>query len=490
MSTDIAESLPKRKFSPAPMVKKGAKSAPPAAKGGSGKGASEEGSEKKIRQAVYDIRYRARREDIDLKAAFSQYMSNSSLSQAERTAVREKLFGKTGGVSEMFANDADELAVEGVANALYKVFVEKEQKEMELAYIQQLDEDEANKKYKVRVTDKNGRSYVRFADRAKITELRQNPNIESVEMTEYGEPYEGERKRGEKTAKAKGGGLDPVGKEDKDVNNDGKVNKTDKYLMKRRKAIGNAIRTRAEAYLADGTISTEPKAGTKKITGKNEDGTPVNNYESGAVTVNPDDGSKPVRKVGVYAHLELKGGSLSEAQKRMIEMYDDKKKKDEKKKGMEAMDGMTKTSIKDMKTKPDGCEPEEEEKPDLRSKYAMINLIKNKLRAAGQRDPMVMMKDPVMGEEVVNEDEKKKIETMIKTKKMNGKDLTPEQLQGLDAGLTQGGNPSVLNPPKKKKEIKPSGEKKKDNAPDYNPYPKAKEGLKQATPENMAPGKP
>ena len=39
-------------------------------------------------------------------------------------------------------------------------------------------------------------------------------------------------------------------------------------------------------------------------------------------------------------------------------------------------------------------------------------------------------------------------------------------------------------------EIKPSGEKKKDNAPDYNPYPKAKEGLKQATPENMAPGKP
>ena len=28
----------------------------------------------------------------------------------------------------------------------------------------------------------------------------------------------------------------------------------------------------------------------------------------------------------------------------------------------------------------------------------MINLIKNKLRAAGQRDPMVMMKDPVMGE--------------------------------------------------------------------------------------------
>jgi len=32
-------------------------------------------------------------------------------------------------------------------------------------------------------------------------------------------------------------GLDPVGKEDDDINNDGKVDKTDKYLANRRKAI-------------------------------------------------------------------------------------------------------------------------------------------------------------------------------------------------------------------------------------------------------------
>ena len=37
-------------------------------------------------------------------------MSNSSLGQAERTAVREKLFGKAGGVSEKYINSADELA--------------------------------------------------------------------------------------------------------------------------------------------------------------------------------------------------------------------------------------------------------------------------------------------------------------------------------------------------------------------------------------------
>ena len=448
MSTDIAESLPKRKFAPAAMAKPKGKAEAPAAKGGGGKGASEEGSEKKIRQAVYDIRYRARREDIDLKAAFAQYMSNSSLGQAERTAVREKLFGKTGGMSEKYINSADELAVDGVANALYKVFVEKNdaEKELELAYLQQLDE-EPGQKYKVRVTDKNGKSYVRFADRAKITELRGNPNIESVEMTDHGEPYEGERKKGSMTAKAKGGGLDPVGKEDADVNNDGKVNKTDKYLMKRRKAIGKAIRTQAEAYLADGTISTEPR-------GKKEDEVSekkkVDNYKSGAVTMSPDPQKEEEKKTKSmqYAHLQLKGSTLSEAQKRMIEMYDEKKKKEEKKDKVSDM--MTKTSVKKEDEK-------EEEKPDMRSKYAMINIIKNKLRAAGQRDPMVMAVDAC--EEVVNEDEKKKIETMIKTKKMNGKDLTPEQLQGLDAGLTQGGNPSVLN----KKKVN-----KKDDTPSTN----------------------
>jgi hypothetical protein len=40
---------------------------------------------------------------------------------------------------------------------------------------------------------------------------------------------------------AKKAALDPVGKEDSDVNNDGNVDGTDKYLLNRRKAIGKAI---------------------------------------------------------------------------------------------------------------------------------------------------------------------------------------------------------------------------------------------------------
>ena len=46
---------------------------------------------------MYDIRYRARREGIDLRAAYAQYMQNSNLSAPEQAAVRAKLFGKDGG---------------------------------------------------------------------------------------------------------------------------------------------------------------------------------------------------------------------------------------------------------------------------------------------------------------------------------------------------------------------------------------------------------
>ena len=403
MSTDIAESLPKRKFAPAAMAKSDKKAEAPAAKGGGkpeskggGKGASEEGSEKRIRQAVYDIRYRARREDIDLKAAFSQYMSNSSLSQAERTAVRAKLFGKEGGVSEKFIVGADDWASDNVANALYQVFVERDKsEEMKLAYLQQLDEDEANKKYKVRVTDKNGRAYVRFADRTKITELRGNPNIESVEMTDHGDPYEGERKKGKMTAKVKAGKLDAVGKEDKDIDNDGDHDKTDKYLLKRRKAIGKSIRKRAdqkikEAFLADGTVSTEPK-NPNKITGKG-----VDNYATGAIKINPPDGESETKtKHGVYSHFELNGSTLSESQKKLYEMM---KKKEEDDKG-KLTDMATKDSVKKDDEK-------KEEKPDNRGMYAKIAMIKNKLRAMGQKDPMVMAVDACEQTTVTNDGSK------------------------------------------------------------------------------------
>ena len=66
MSTDIAESLPKRKFAPAPMIAKGAKGKGPAPKGGGKKEAP------KVNLVVVKRRVRLKR---DLRREFvRQYM--------------------------------------------------------------------------------------------------------------------------------------------------------------------------------------------------------------------------------------------------------------------------------------------------------------------------------------------------------------------------------------------------------------------------------
>ena len=58
-------------------------------------------------------------------------------------------------------------------------------------------------------------------------------------------------------AKTKKEALDPVGKEDGDVNNDGKKDSTDSYLMKRRKAIGKAMGKRLKESRALSEVMTD-----------------------------------------------------------------------------------------------------------------------------------------------------------------------------------------------------------------------------------------
>ena len=373
MRKNIVEDLPARKHAPAAAPVKGRKAT----------GSVEEGSEKKIRQAVYDIRYRARREDIDLKAAYAQYMSNSNLSQQERAAVRAKLFGKEGGgVKEQFAIGAEELAGDNISKTLYKVFVEKQEKEIDLEYLKQLEED-AESKYQVRVTDKNGKVYSRNATRSKITQLRQNPNIKSVEMSDHGEPYEGKKAK-------------------KDYDGDGKVESGSKEHAG---AVHNAIQrakggkpdgkdTRKEAlerawkqaFLADGTITTEPKNKTTKVTGEG-----VDNYKSGAVKVAPTDtsGEDPSIKAargGIYASF---------AHQKMLDVIAEKAACASKKK---------KKAYSEATVNTPECEKKPEEEKDMRGTYAKINLVKNKLRSMGQKDPCVMLAD------IDSEDEKKKVD--------------------------------------------------------------------------------
>jgi hypothetical protein len=244
MNNNIFEELPARKSAPAAAAPAGG------AKGKEGKGPNDPkaNAEKRVRQAVYDIRYRARREGVDIKQAFSQYMQNSSLNPQERTAVKAKVFPK-GAVREDFQIEA--LATDTLTSAFTKVFfegVEKELAPIELDYIAELNALE-DRKYKVRVSDKNsGRSYVRYATREKISQLRANPNISSVEMTEYGEPYEGEKNKGEQTAKTKAG-------KGKDYDGDGKV---ESGAKEHAGSVHNAIQ-RKKGGTADGKDTSSVK---------------------------------------------------------------------------------------------------------------------------------------------------------------------------------------------------------------------------------------
>ena len=306
-------------------------------------GGAKEKVEKQARQLAYDTRYKVRQalkaksggkaDPIAVKKAYATQLAKSPASPAVKTRAKQMLMGED-------YVDVNKLIADTTASAMFKVFVEHHKKDADGNVIPHEDEEEITeeeskeKTYKVRVTDKGtGNSYVRNATRAKIAELRNNPNISSVEMTEYGEVTKSEKYKGKQTAQAKGGGgLDPVGKEDGDVNNDGKKDGTDKYLMNRRKAIGKAI-AKKESYswreALSGLIEKKEEE-DNKITGKG-----VNN-------------------------------------KKLIKVFPDEVKED------------VATEVKDKNEKdPNSKAKKKEEEEDPRSMPTKVNLMKNKLRAMG-----------------------------------------------------------------------------------------------------------
>ena len=249
--------------------------------------------EKQARQLAYDVRYKTKQtlsqksggkmDPAQVQKAYMSQLAKSPAPPAVKSRAKQMLMG------EDYKSGINKLVSDNAAAALYKVFVEHHQKDVDGKVIEHEDttpssEDinEEEKKYKVRVTDKkSNNSYVRMASRSKIAELRSNPNISSVEMTEYGSPTKSEKLKGKQTAKAKQG-LDPVGKEDGDINNDGKKDGTDKYLANRRKAIGKAISAKEDYSWRNGFAELIEKKEEKKITGEG-----VNNKK--LIKVFPDD---------------------------------------------------------------------------------------------------------------------------------------------------------------------------------------------------------
>lgn len=400
MKNHISEELPARKHPQSSLSVQ--------SKSNDGKSDREEKTpEARVRQAKYDIRYRARREGIPLRQAYSQYMQNSSMSESEKLEVRNALFSEGGMKAEDF--NIEQLASTSVANALFKVFVEgnsKHYSEDSEEYIEELKahlnkyNNSEYKKYKVRVTDKNGVSYVRYANRQKISELRSNPNIESVEMTEYGTPYEGERSRGERTAAAKSG---------KDYDGDGKVESGAKEY---RGVVHNAIQ-RKKGGTPDGkdTSSVKEEFIGEVVKGKkNPTDTPINVMKgtnkkiinlSPKMGVSEDSYSKFLNKV-----RNLNEKAESEQQQKLFGLALSVKRGETPRSEASAevlkiVDNMSEKKIRDFaKTKHEGLPVHKEEtacdssepKRDTRGDYAKKEVIKNKLRSGlGIKNPIVMV---------------------------------------------------------------------------------------------------
>ena len=319
-----------------------------------GGGGAKEKIEKQARQLAYDVRYKVRQglkaqsggksDPATVKKAYLAQLGKSPSNPAVKTRAKQMLMG------EDYIN-LDKVVAQGVASAMYKVFVEHHQTDSDGNVIpheetsplnnghkNDITEDKAKEKtYKVRVTDKeSGNSYVRNATRAKIAELRNNPNISSVEMTEYGEVTRSEKYKGSSTASVKAGkGVDYDG--------DGKVESGSKEhagvvhnaIQKKKGGKQDGKDTRKENYTwkeaFSGLIEKKSEEEEKKITGKG-----VNN-------------------------------------KNLIKVFPDEVKEDT----------AVAVEVKKENEKDPNGKAKKEEEEDYRSMGTKANLVKNKLRAMG-----------------------------------------------------------------------------------------------------------
>jgi len=220
-------------------------SAKPAAGGAApaGGGGGKEKVEKQARQLAYDTRYKVRQtmsqqsggkaDPAAVRKAYMAQLGKSPAPPAVKARAKQMLLGEN-------VVNVEELLSKNVSSAIEKIFEKhvvtnadkvantpawKKYKEGDKNYTAAshvkedvIEEDKGEKTFKVRVTDKKtNNSYVRNATRDKIRELRANPNISSVEMTEYGEPTRSEKHKGSNTAAVKSGKGDEVAGKDHSI---------------------------------------------------------------------------------------------------------------------------------------------------------------------------------------------------------------------------------------------------------------------------------
>ena len=334
---------------------------------------------KAARQLAYDVRYKVKGKFKEgqktspesLKQAYLQGLSSSSAPGPVKALAKKMLLGEEYDMVDISKN---------IGNSTSEVF-------------ERVFAEGVKRPVVLRVTDsKAGTTYYRSTSSYEAAKAKKDQLLKQglrVEITG--------RKDTTNTYDKKGGkGLDPVGKEDGDVNNDGKKDKTDKYLMNRREKIGKAMAK--EEFIQEVSAEDDnPDSNVKKIDvmkGKNK------------VIVNPS--------IGENVRLELAAISqkkIEEANAASMERAADKVEKEQKELAnakikremlkkravstgvpMEGMDMVRYCPACDKDETRDECKAgkeywDENSKPakeeDPRSMPSKINLAKNKLRAMG-----------------------------------------------------------------------------------------------------------
>ena len=309
---------------------------------------------KAARQLAYDVRYKVKGQFKDgqktdpasLKRAYMQQLGKSPAPGPVKALAKKMLIGE-----EYDFVNLDGAASDSVLSVFEKIFEAAE-----------------GSKYTVRVKDKKtGKSYLRKADRAKIAELRKNPNISSVEIAGKSS---GEPDTYDKTGKSK--------KADKDYDGDGKIESgTAEYMGSRDKAIKKAM-AKEEFIVAEGE-EKEKKLDVMKGKNKVVVNPPMNEQQS--TMDKPKTGPSPEEK----RQLDNKKKMLQKKmmmQRQAMQMQRQGRlplNYSEENEGNDAC-------LKCGEIHEGSCAPksgESKETPDSRGNYAMMNLIKNKLRARG-----------------------------------------------------------------------------------------------------------
>ena len=264
-----------------------------------GHAAGDTSVEQQASQLASDIKYKARQKmkqtsgsslsPAQVQALYRQLLNASPAPGAVKSIVKKKLFNEQ---VDCGAEIVSETVKGSKFNVFGKIFVEGGGQKVE-----DVIEEDVDQKFIVRVTDKaTGNTSYRKADRAKIAQLRANPNISSVEIT-------GRKKADDAYDSEKSGGK----KAKKDYDGDGKIESgTAEYMGSRDKAIKKAMAKEEVIY-------EKEENGDKKIDvmkGKN------------AIKVNPSLGES------IRAELDALKAVKIEEQEAVMKQQEDEKKKE------------------------------------------------------------------------------------------------------------------------------------------------------------------